>query len=185
MRIPSAVTATVLQLNLHDVLEAIERNGSQTVPADLAGDVIRGALTLVLKTQHTPDLDTVRDALAIAQTEAKTNAEQTAQALDQIKGELKNTVDIMQQVAANMQQNASTVDEARAAAKEATEVGKATLEMAREIKNKAPQQQQTNAPTTYAAAAARGLPLAGTHNTQSRRAPTVQTQREVIVILCL
>lgn len=177
--------ATSLGTFLHDVLEAIERNGSQTVPADLAGDVIRGALTLVLKTQHTPDLDTVRDALAIAQTEAKTNAEQTAQALDQIKGELKNTVDIMQQVAANMQQNASTVDEARAAAKEATEVGKATLEMAREIKNKAPQQQQTNAPTTYAAAAARGLPLAGTHNTQSRRAPTVQTQREVIVILCL
>ena len=94
--------ATSLGTFLHDVLEAIERNGSQTVPADLAGDVIRGALTLVLKTQHTPDLDTVRDALAVAQTEAKTNAEQTAQALDQIKGELKNTVDIVQLVAANM-----------------------------------------------------------------------------------
>jgi hypothetical protein len=132
-------------------------------------------------TQHTPDLDTVRDALAIAQTEAKTNAEQTAQALNQIKGKLKNTVDIMQQVAANMQQNASTVNKARAAAKEATEVGKATLEIAREIKNKALQQQQTNAPTTYTAAAARGLPLAGTHNTQSYRAPTLQTQREVTV----
>lgn len=173
--------ATSLGTFLHDVLEAIERNGSQTVPADLAGDVIRGALTLVLKTQHTPDLDTVRDALAVAQTKAKTNAEQTAQALDQIKGELKNTVDIVQLVAANMQQNASTVEEARAAAKEATQVGKATLEMAREIKNKAPQQQQTNGPTSYAAAAARGLPLAGTYNTQSRRAPIVQTQREVIV----
>ncbi|XP_014550063.1 hypothetical protein COCVIDRAFT_32089 [Bipolaris victoriae FI3] len=60
-----------------------------------------------------------------------------------------------------MRQNASTVEEARAAAKEATQVGKATLEMAREIKNKAPQQQQTNGPTSYAAAAARGLPLAG------------------------
>ena len=58
--------ATSLGTFLHDVLEAIERNGSQTVPADLAGDVIRGALTLVLKTQHTPDLDTVRDALAVA-----------------------------------------------------------------------------------------------------------------------
>ncbi|KAF5844146.1 hypothetical protein GGP41_008908 [Bipolaris sorokiniana] len=173
--------ATSLGTFLHDVLEAIERNGSQTVPADLAGDVIRGALTLVLKTQHTPDLDTVRDALAVAQTKAKTNAEQTAQALDQIKGELKNTVDIVQLVAANMRQNASTVEEARAAAKEATQVGKATLEMAREIKNKAPQQQQTNGPTSYAAAAARGLPLAGTYNTQSRRAPIVQTQREVIV----
>ncbi|KAF2816468.1 uncharacterized protein BDZ99DRAFT_515058 [Mytilinidion resinicola] len=39
---------------LHDVLHLVERNGSQSVPADLAGDIIRGALTFVLKTQHTP-----------------------------------------------------------------------------------------------------------------------------------
>jgi hypothetical protein len=152
------------------------------VPADLAGDVIRGALTLVLKTQHTPDLGTVRDALAVAQTEAKTTTEQTAQTLDQIKTELKNTVDAVQQIATSMQQSANTADEARATAKEATAVGKATLEMVREIKNKAQQQQpQPHGPVSYAATAARGLPLAGTYNTQSRRAPIVQTQREVIV----
>ncbi|KAI1676327.1 hypothetical protein KJE20_14099, partial [Pyrenophora tritici-repentis] len=74
MAYPATRACYSLGTFLHDVLEAIERNGSQTVPADLAGDVIR-----------------VRDALAVAQTEAKTNAEQTAQALDQIKGELKNT----------------------------------------------------------------------------------------------
>jgi hypothetical protein len=52
----------------------------------------------------------------------------------------------------------------------------------REIKNKAQQQQpQPQGPVSYAAAAARGLPLAGTYNTQSRRAPIVQTQRKVIV----
>lgn len=175
--------ATALGTFLHDVLEIIERNGSQTVPADLAGDVIRGALTLVLKTQHTPDLGTVRDALAVVQTEAKTTTEQTAQALDQIKTELKNTVDAVQQIATSMQQSASTADEAKAAAKEATAVGKTTLEMVREIKNKAQQQQQPqpHGPLSYAAAASRGIPLAGTYNTQSRRAPIVQTQREVIV----
>ena len=159
--------ATTLSAFLHDVLHSIERNGSQTVPADLAGDVIRGALTFVLKTQHTPDLGTICDALRVAQTEAKATAEHTAQALDQIKSELKNTTEIMQQTAASIQQNGNTAEEARAAAKEATEVGKATLEMAREIKNKAPQQ-QTNGPVSYAAAAARGLPLAGTYNTQSQ-----------------
>lgn len=87
--------ATSLSTFLHDVLEAIKRNDSQTVPADLAGDVIRGALALVLKTQHTPDLDTVRNTLAVAQTEAKATAEQTAQALNFIKDELKSTVDIV------------------------------------------------------------------------------------------
>ena len=172
--------ATTLSAFLHDVLHTIERNGSQTVPADLAGDVIRGALTFVLKTQHTPDLGTICDALRVAQTEAKATAQDTAQALDQIKSELKNTIEIAQQTAANLQQNGNVSEEARAAAKEATEVGKATLEVAREIKNKAPQQ-QTNGPVSYATAAARGLPLAGTYNTQSRKAPIVQTQREVIV----
>jgi hypothetical protein len=172
--------ATTLSTFLHDVLHTIERNGSQSVPADLAGDVIRGALTFVLKTQHTPDLGTIRDALGVVQTEAKATAEQTAQVLDQIKGELKHTVEIMQQTATNIQQNCNAAEEARAAAKEATQVGKATLEMAREIKNKS-QQQQANGPVSYAAAAARGLPIAGIHNTQSRKAPSVQTQREVIV----
>jgi methyl-accepting chemotaxis protein len=89
------------------------------VPADLAGDIIRGALTLVLKTQHTPDLGTVCDALAVVQTKAKTTTEQTAQALNQIKTKLKNTVDAVQKIATSMQQNASTADEASRSSKEA------------------------------------------------------------------
>jgi hypothetical protein len=40
-----------------------------------------------------------------------------------------------------MQQSANTVDKVRAIAKEATAVGKATLEIVREIKNKVQQQQ--------------------------------------------
>ena len=150
------------------------------MPADIVGDIIRGALTFVLKTQHTPDLSTICDALRIAQTEAKSTAENTAQALDEIKDELRNTAETVQRSATNIQQNINTGEEARAAAKEATEVGRATLEMTREIKNKS-SQGQANGPTTYAAAAARGLPIAATYNTQSLKAPSLQTQREVIV----
>jgi hypothetical protein len=59
-------------------------------------------------------------------------------------------------------------------------VGKATLEMAREIRNKKPQE-QANRLLSYAAAAARGVLLAGTYNIQSLKAPSVQTQRKVII----
>jgi hypothetical protein len=70
--------ATNLSTFLHDVLHTIDSHGSQIVPADLAGDIIRGALTFVLETQHTPDLSTIYDALRVAQTEARASAEQTA-----------------------------------------------------------------------------------------------------------
>jgi hypothetical protein len=36
------------------MLQTLEHCGSQAVPADLAGDLIRSTLTFVLKTQHTP-----------------------------------------------------------------------------------------------------------------------------------
>ncbi|KAI0616017.1 hypothetical protein TUN199_12006, partial [Pyrenophora tritici-repentis] len=70
-------------------------------------------------------------------------------------------------------------EEARAAAKDATEVGRAMLEMAREIRNKRPQE-QANGLMSYAAAAAKGVTLAGTYNTQALKASSVQTQREVM-----
>jgi hypothetical protein len=49
-------------------------------------------------------------------------------------------------------------EEARAAAKDATEVGKATLEIAREIRNKR-SQEQANGPMGYAAAATSPIPI--------------------------
>jgi hypothetical protein len=52
------------------------------VLADLARDIIHSALTLMLKIQHTPNLGTVRNTLAVAQTKAKTTIEQTAQTLN-------------------------------------------------------------------------------------------------------
>ncbi|KAF1923274.1 uncharacterized protein M421DRAFT_104512 [Didymella exigua CBS 183.55] len=172
--------ATCLSTFLHDVLHLIKRTSSQSMPTDIVSDIIRGSLTFVLKMQHTPNLSALSDALRVAQTKAKATAEHTAQALNVIKSELKNTVELVQQSAANIQQNGNTAEEARAAAKDATEVGKATLEVAREIRNKRPQE-QANRPMSYAAAAARGIPLAATYNAQSVKQPSAQTQREVIM----
>tara|TARA_R110002003_G_scaffold2091_1_gene24020 strand:- start:2825 stop:3304 length:480 start_codon:yes stop_codon:yes gene_type:complete len=92
------------------------------------------SLMFALKTQHSPDLSNLSIALNVARTEARAIAENTAQTLDQIKQELKSAVELVQQSAANIQRNGNTAEEARAAAKDATEVGKATLEVAREIR---------------------------------------------------
>jgi len=89
----------------------------------------------------------------------------TAQALNDIRNELKNTTETVRQSSASVQQNINTREEARAAAREASEVGKAVMEMTREIKNKG-LQNQTNGAATHATVAARGPILAGTHNTQ-------------------
>jgi methyl-accepting chemotaxis protein len=148
--------ATQLSSFLHEVLHRIERTGDQSIPPDHVGDIIRGSLTFVLKMQHTPDLTSISDALRIVQTEAKATAEHTAHALEEIKTELKNNTEGIQQATTNIQQNSNIAEEARAAAKETTEVGRTTLEMAREIKNKRPQE-QANGQMSYAAAAARGV----------------------------
>ena len=151
--IPIREHATCLSTFLHAVLHLLERTGSQTMPADIVSNIVGGSLTLVLKMQHTPDLSAISEALNIVQTETKATAEQTAQALDAINNELKSTTKLIQRCAINIQQNGNTAEEARAAAKDATEVGKATLEVAREIRNKRPQE-QVNGPMSYTAAAA-------------------------------
>jgi methyl-accepting chemotaxis protein len=102
--------------------------------------------------QHTPNLSTICDALRVCD-QAKATAEHTAKDLEQIRTKLKITADFIQQTVASLQQNCNTVEEARAAAQKATAVGKATLEIARDIKNRA-LQQQTNVPVLYAAVAA-------------------------------
>jgi hypothetical protein len=96
--------ATNLSAFLREVLSLIERNrGQQSLPADIVGDIIRGALTFVLKTQHSPDLSSLSNALDVARTEARATAENTAQTLDQIKQELKSTVELVQQSATKIQ----------------------------------------------------------------------------------
>jgi hypothetical protein len=111
------------------------------MPADIIGDIIRGSLTFVLEMQHTPNLTSISDASRIVQTEAKSTAKHTAHALEGIKLEQKNNTGDIQQATTNIQQNSNTAEEARAAAKDAKGVGKAPLEIAREIRNIRPQGQ--------------------------------------------
>ncbi|KAF2849441.1 hypothetical protein T440DRAFT_351638, partial [Plenodomus tracheiphilus IPT5] len=77
--------ATRLSTHLQDALTCIDRTNSQPVPADLVKIIVHGTLTFILKVQHTPDLNTVCDALRILQTEAKTTSETTVQTLNAVK----------------------------------------------------------------------------------------------------
>ncbi|KAH7111337.1 hypothetical protein B0J11DRAFT_498685 [Dendryphion nanum] len=172
--------ATRLSTYLQDTLVCIERTDNQPVPAELVKTIIHGTVTFILKTQHTPDLNTVHDALRIAKTEAKATADHTAQALHDLKKELENTTEAIRQSAAITQQNMNIGEEARAAAKEAAEAGKVVIEKTREMHIRG-MQNQASGPASYAAAAVRGQTLAGIHNIQSPRAPPVQTQREIVV----
>ncbi|KAF2631342.1 hypothetical protein BU25DRAFT_407016 [Macroventuria anomochaeta] len=91
----------------------------------------------------------------------------------ELKTEIKSTADTVHAIATNVQQNVRAGEEARTAAKEAVEVGKANLEMARRIKNAGP---QTGGAVSYAAMAARGATLASTPNTQVPRMAPMQMQ---------
>jgi hypothetical protein len=154
------------------------------VPADLVKVIIHGTLTFILKVQHAPDLSTVCDSLNILQTEAKASSDNAAQMLEaakhELKNELKNTADTINAIAANVQLNMRAGEAVKTAAKEAVEVGKANLQMARQIKNAGP---QTGSALSYAAMAARGATLAGITNAQVTRMPPMQTQREVVVTI--
>ncbi|KAF1934128.1 uncharacterized protein M421DRAFT_388533 [Didymella exigua CBS 183.55] len=172
--------ATRLNAYLHEVLKCINRTKSQPVPADLVKIIIHSALTLILKFQNTPNLSTICDALYILQTETKATSENTAEILNAVKTELHNTIENIRTLGTSVQQNTNTGEETRAAAKEAVEVGKANLEMTRQIKSTGI---QTGGAVSYAAMAARGATLAGIPNTQVPRMPLVQTQREVIVTI--
>ena len=176
--------ATRLSTYLQDALSCIDRTQSQPVPADLVKVIIHGTLTFILKVQHAPDLSTVCDSLSILQTEAKASSDNAAQMLEavkhELKNELKNTADTINAIAANVQLNMSAGEAAKTAAKEAVEVGKANLQMARQIKNAGP---QTGGALSYAAMVARGAPPASITNAQVTRMPPMQTQREVVVTI--
>jgi acetyl-CoA carboxylase beta subunit len=112
------------------------------VPADLVKVIIHGTLTFILKVQHAPDLSTVCNALNIMQTETKAASDSTAQMLNtdmqELKTELKATTDTVRAITTDAQQSRRAGEEAKTAAKEAVEVGKANLDMTRRIKNAGP-----------------------------------------------
>lgn len=134
-------------------------------------------MTFILKVQQAPDLSTINDILGIVPTEATTAANNSTQTLN----DLKNVVtESTRQSAAAIQQKINTGREARAAAREATDVGKAVMEITREIKTKG-LLNQVNTPGCYAAMVARSHTLAGAYNTPSLKGLSVQTQHEIIV----
>jgi hypothetical protein len=79
-----------------------------------------------------------------------------------------------------VQQNEDKIKEVGVAVREGTEVGRNIMDMTRDIKNRRIQEQAMGQ-VSYAAAAARNLPQAGTYNTQVPKTPSAQIQREVIV----
>jgi hypothetical protein len=113
------------------------------VPADLAKIITHGTPTSMLRAQHVPDFNTMRDALGILQTETQATSDNAARSLDAVKHELKaeveNTTDTVHTIAAYVQQNMSAGEEAETAAREAVEVGTANLEMTRRIRDAGPQ----------------------------------------------
>jgi hypothetical protein len=131
-----------------------------------------------------PDLSTVCDSLNILQTEAKASSDNAARMLEAVKHELKNklknTADTINAIAANVQLNIRAREAAKTAAKEAVEVGKANLQIARQIKNAG---LPTGSALSYAVIVARGVPLASITNAQVTRMPPMQTQRKVIVTI--
>ena len=170
--------ATRLSTYLQATLNCIECTDNQRVPTDLVKNFFHGTLAFLLKVQRIPDLDTICDALRVLQTKTKPASENTAHILDAIKNEVKNNTETIRGMVTNVQRNMHAGEEARAAAKEAVEVGKANLEMMRQMNNTG---QQTSGTISYAAMAARGTTLAGIPNIQVPRAKSVQTQREVII----
>jgi hypothetical protein len=131
-------------------------------------------LSLFAKVQRTPDMTTVHDQLRIIHTETAQNTKGTAKEIAKMKEELKA-------LTSDIQKSIKIGEEAKTAAKEATEVGKTVAGITRDIKNKGTQY-QTGMPMSYAAAAAQGGLAASIYNTQTQSARTpAPVYREIIV----
>lgn len=164
--------AAQLTKHLRDALLHLDREKDQPVPPDRVRMMVMAALSLVVKAQRTPDMTTVHDKIRTIHTELNQNAEGTAKELASIREELRNNM-------TGIQKSITIGEEAKTAAKEATDVGKTIAGMTREIKNKGPQY-QAGTPTSYAAVAAQGALAASTYNTQRVKTPA-PLQREIIV----
>ncbi|KAJ6437601.1 zinc knuckle [Purpureocillium lavendulum] len=171
--------ATKLSTYLQAALKSINADGPPIDPLKVRHSIL-GTLSLIVKLQGAADLGRVRDAIRDIQTEAKAAVEKTNKAIYDIRDELKNTNRMTQQTIASIQENANTAMAATAAAKEAMEVGKATMKMVQGLKPTGAPTQNTFA-HTYATIAARGGLAASMHNPVNHRTTPVQAQREIIV----
>lgn len=89
--------------------------------------------------------------LGFLQTKAKATSDNAARMLDAVKQELETRIegiaDAVHAITANVQLNTIAREEARTAVKEAVEVGRANLQMAKQIKKARP---QTGSAVSYA-----------------------------------
>ncbi|EXL90128.1 hypothetical protein FOIG_16598 [Fusarium odoratissimum NRRL 54006] len=172
--------ATNLSKYLQKALSAIDNGDGLPVASRGVQVALIGALTLIVKMQSTPDLGHVYEAVKNGQAEIKTAAENLAQHINSLKNDLNETNTQAQQTMEEVQRSSEITTDAKAAAKEATEIGKATMKMIRDMKLVS-QQNQANAMPTYANVLARGGLAASMHNPQNQKASPVQTLREIII----
>ena len=166
--------ATQLTKHLRNALLYLESEQATPVPPDQVKAIITTMLPLIAKTQRTPDMTTIHDQLRIIHTEMTQDTKETVKEIAEVKGELKA-------LRKDTQKNITVGEEAKTAAKEATEVGKTVAGIASDIKNKGTQF-QTGIPMSYAAAAARGGLATSTYSVQAQSVKTpAMVRREIIV----
>ncbi|EGU72833.1 hypothetical protein FOXB_16658, partial [Fusarium oxysporum f. sp. conglutinans Fo5176] len=161
-------------------LSAIDNGDGLPVASRGVRVALIGALTLIVKMQSTPDLGHVYEAVKIGQVETKAAAESLAHHVNSLKNELNETNTKAQQTMEVVQRNSEIAMDAKTAAKEATEIGKATMKMIRDMKLVS-QQNHASITPTYANVMARGGLATSIHNPQNQKASPVQTVREIII----
>ncbi|KIV98951.1 uncharacterized protein PV09_09336 [Verruconis gallopava] len=163
--------ATQLAKHLQAAARFVHSTPGSTVELDPVKSIIFAALNFVTKVQQAPDLIHVHDAVCAIQAQLRTGAEDSAKELAVIKEGICG-------LTAEAQKTAIISEEAKAAALEAAAISKATVDIAKDIKNKGIRPRE-GTPMSYAAAAARGAYSVQMH--EQRMPPAAPTQREIIV----
>jgi len=137
-------------------------------------------LSFIVKTQNTPNLKSVLDALSIAPTERDAALERIAESIGAVRNEIRETKESAQQCVTHTERSVEVGEQTKAVAQESKEIGRTATDIAREIRNQGTQD-SSNQLLSYAAVAARGTVASSVHNTQSLKTSTAQILRKVIV----
>jgi hypothetical protein len=141
--------AAYLSRYLSDALDCVERAGDQPVPSNIVKSMILGITSLVTKIQNMPDVRVRHEALNVVQAEARAEAQNKTQALQEIKKELEDTK-------TKLNESITMAEEGKMAAREATEIGRTVTAMLKEMKTVGIQNRVANTPS-YAAITSKGL----------------------------
>ncbi|KAI3326689.1 hypothetical protein HD806DRAFT_414072 [Xylariaceae sp. AK1471] len=164
--------AAYLSRYLRDALDCVERAGDQPVPSNIVKSMILGITSLVTKIRNMPDVRVLHEALNLVQAEARAEAQNKTQALQETKKELED---------AKTKLNKSIIiaEEGKMAAREATKMGRTVTAMLKEMKTAGGQNRVASTPS-YAAIASKGL-ATSVRNIQTAKNTNMQAQREIIV----